>query len=175
MVCAAQGFVAAMLGQSDIGGRLAASGLAGTETHVSFAPRRDDSLFIVSSTLPLPELARIHDPAKLAAAASVEEQVVTAVIDSFRTSPPTAAELQAAKRALLGRLSLNTDRRRLSRGSRRRGSNRRRRSGCMARPHRQNHSDGRPGLRVAIRRDSEHRMVLVLLPRDAGGLPETRQ
>ena len=174
MVCAAQ-IVAAMLGQSDIGGRLAAPGLAGTETHVSYAPRRDDSLFIISSTLPLPELARIHDPAKLAAAASVEEQVVTAVLDSFRTIPPTAAELQAAKRALLGRLVFEHET----------AAGLAAALGAAAvtggdtpdawrdRIDRTTLTDVRDFVSHWL--DSEHRMVLVLLPRDAGGLPETRQ
>ena len=100
--CAAQ-IVAAMLGQSDIGGRLAVARLSGCQARVSFVPRRDTSLFIVSSAAPpaLPGRLRNHD--ELDAAASAQKQILLAVLDGLFTAPPTAGELAAAKSALLGR------------------------------------------------------------------------
>ena len=103
MACAAQ-VVAAILGQSDIGGRLSIGRLSGCGARVSFAPRRDSGLFIVASTMPLATFGRMRTRDEMAAATAAQQQAVLTVLQSLHSTPPTAGELLAAKSALLGRM-----------------------------------------------------------------------
>ena len=100
--CRAAQIVAAMLGQSDIGGRLAIPGLSGCQARVSFAPRREQSLFVVSATAPL-AAGQNRSQKETLAAAFAQRQALTAVLDSLVTAPPGAGEVLEAKNALLGR------------------------------------------------------------------------
>jgi zinc protease len=106
--CAAQ-VVAAILGQSDIGGRLAVARLSGCQARVGYVPRRDASLFIVSSTVPLVSMVRARTRADVALLAAQEQQAAAAVLDSLLADPPSAAEVLAAKNALLGRMIFDTE------------------------------------------------------------------
>ena len=100
--CAAQ-LVAAMLGQSDLGGRLATARLSGCEARASFAPRRDPGLFIVSSVAQAVSAGHIRTREEASAAAFAQNKSMLAVLDGLAATPPTAGELAAAKSALLGR------------------------------------------------------------------------
>ena len=100
--CAAQ-LVAAMLGQSDLGGRLATARLSGCEARASFAPRRDPGLFLVSSAAQAVSAGHIRTRDEASAAAFAQNQSMLAVLDGLAATPPTAGELAGAKSALLGR------------------------------------------------------------------------
>ncbi|HLJ55698.1 MAG TPA: pitrilysin family protein [Chthonomonadaceae bacterium] len=98
-VCAAQ-VVAAILGQSDLGGRLAAARLSQTAAAVIYAPRAESSLFAITARAPGAAGSRARPGL---AEAKALRQAIEQVLDGLRASPPTAAEVAAAKSALLGR------------------------------------------------------------------------
>jgi zinc protease len=102
-VCAAQ-IVAALLGRSDVGGRLSVPQLSGTDTKVSFGPRQDSSLLVVTTTLPVTTLLRDRARTDFTAEISAQQSSVRAILDGLASLPPTAGELQAAKNALIGRM-----------------------------------------------------------------------
>ena len=101
--------VATLLGQSNLGGRLAVPELAGCGARVSFAARRDSSLFIVSAAPPPGPAGRPRTPAELAASLVLEEQAILGAVAALSTTPPGPAEIAAAKSALLGRSIFQTE------------------------------------------------------------------
>ena len=98
MACAAL-VTRAILGDSDSGGRLASSRLAGTEARIRYTPRQDASLFLLTAALPA---VRSETEQERLTRAIALEQELHAVVSQLQTSPPTAAEIQAAKQRLLG-------------------------------------------------------------------------
>jgi zinc protease len=100
--------VAALLGRSDVGGRLATPRLAGTGARVSFGPRLDPSLFIVTSTLPI-TVTRDRSRLDWSAEVAAQQQAIHTALDGLLTAPPTAGEVQAAKSALIARLIFESE------------------------------------------------------------------
>jgi predicted Zn-dependent peptidase len=95
--------VAALLGRSDAGGRLSTPQLSGSEARVSFGPRKDSSLFIITTTIPITTLQRSQARADFSMDINSQRDTVLAVLDGLTSSPPTAGEVRAAKSALIGR------------------------------------------------------------------------
>lgn len=105
--CCAQ-IAAAMLGRSNFGGRLDIGPLANCSARVSYVPRLDRSLFVVSSLVPLIP-GRASTRAEQAAAVSAQERAMISVLNNMISTPPTLGELTAAKNALLGRATFDNE------------------------------------------------------------------
>ena len=101
MACAAL-VTAAILGDSEGGGRLASGRLAGTDASVRYTPRRDESLFVLTAALPLRPPNRSETEQERQIRVNGVEAALRAMVIELQTSTPTAPELQSAKQRLLG-------------------------------------------------------------------------
>ena len=101
-VCAAQ-LAAVLLGDSEGEGRLRTGMLPGIHAETRYTPRRDAGLFLLTAVPSTPPNALSKPPTRTASAdlAALETALLNAV-RSLQISPPSAAELNAAKRHILG-------------------------------------------------------------------------
>lgn len=106
--CAIQ-IVATMLGRSEFGGRLSVTRLSGCDARVSYSPRREVSLLVVSARLPETAAGPVRKREDLRLALAGEQAALASVVDGLLSTAPSAAELLAAKGALRARAVVDNE------------------------------------------------------------------
>ena len=97
-----------MLGQSEGGGWLATRALRGNEVSARYTPRQDSSLLLLTAQLSAPKEIRptsSNTPTRL----NNLETLLLNTLQSLQTSPPSLAEINAAKRRVLGQMQFETE------------------------------------------------------------------